>query len=229
MISNHNNESGSVRRVAAAALLTAMAQAALFAQSMPGCVDNPASPSIGTDIPETYFGPPPVTVQKELVGPLQLLTAGKLDARAGTIILPLYRGRVRQSNTIVWYVLTDATDEGNAKALGLNFAPKLNYAAVTARAVRNGTLMRDGTLEFEAGLVDFTPERRVVPGPSSRPFPPAAAEPGSVGDRNYSPLARITNAGGYIYNAPIIAAGDDPSRFVDAQGRPNRQFVHDKV
>ncbi len=32
----------------------------------------PAPPSIGADIPLTYFGPAPSTVQKELVGPQQL-------------------------------------------------------------------------------------------------------------------------------------------------------------
>jgi hypothetical protein len=33
----------------------------------------PSPPSIGADIPLTYFGPAPSTVQKELVDPLQLL------------------------------------------------------------------------------------------------------------------------------------------------------------
>ena len=55
---------------------------------------RPSPPSIGADIPVTYFGPPPATVQKELIGPLQLLTAGQLDEDAGTITLPLYEGRL---------------------------------------------------------------------------------------------------------------------------------------
>ena len=36
---------------------------------------------------------------------------------------------------LVWYILTDTTDQGNAEALGLNYSPKLNYAA-TGRGVR---------------------------------------------------------------------------------------------
>lgn len=212
-----------------AVLIAVCTVAALSAQApSPGCRIDPASPSTGADVPETYFGPSPSTVQKELVGPLQLLTAGKLDTRAGTITLPLYRGRVRQGNRTVWYILTDTTDRANAEALGLNFSAKLVYAAVSSRSVRNATLMRDGTLEFESGTVDFSPNNIVVPTPGARPFPPMEARAGSVGDSNYSPLIRITNAGGHIYNAPIIAMGDNIQEFM-VSGRPNRSLVHDKV
>jgi hypothetical protein len=195
---------------------------------MPGCQIDPASPAVGADVPATYFGPPPSTVQKELVGPLQLLTAGKLDAKAGTIVLPLYRGHVRQGNQTVWYVLTDTTDRSNAEGLGLNFSAKLFYAGVSSRAVRTATLLKDNTLDFEAGTVDFSPDRVVTPGPAVRPFPPTLARPGSVGDSNYSPLIRITNAGGHIYNAPIIAMGDNVQDFM-MNGKPNYKLVHDKV
>ncbi len=210
-------------------LLFLCGAAAALAQTGPGCRVEPSSPSIGADVPETYFGAAPSTVMKELVGPLQLLTAGRLDQRAGTLTLPLYRGRVRSSNRTVWYILTDTTDKGNAEALGLNYAPKLIWAAVSARAARTATLLPNGTLEFESGTVDFTPERRVMPGPASAPFPPTMAVPGGVGDATYSPLIRIVNAGGHIYNAPIVAVGDDPRALVDAAGRPNYQMVHDNV
>jgi hypothetical protein len=211
-------------------LLTAMSVAMVEAQTPPGpgCVAGAPSPAIGADVPETYFGPAPSTVQKELVGPLQLLTSGELDRRAATITLPLYKGRVRQGNKTVWYVLTDTTDRGNAEALGLNFAPKLTYAAVSSRSVRTATLLRDNTLEFEAGSVDFTPDRVLTPTPGANPFPPTTAQPGAVGDSNYSPLVRITNAGGHIYNAPIIAMGDNTDEFM-VNGRPNYRMVHDKV
>ena len=205
------------------ALLPAMAQT-----SGPGCIIDPASGAIGADVPETYFGPAPSSVQKELVGPLQLLTAGVLDARAATIVLPLYKGRVRSSNQTVWYVLTDTTDRNNAAALGLNFSAKMVYSAVSNNAVRTATLQPDGTLTFDAGTVDFSPDRQITPGPAPNFFPPLTAKPGSVGDARYSPLVRITNAGGHIYNAPIIAMGDDIQNFM-VDGKPNYKKVHDKV
>ena len=196
--------------------------------SGPGCIFEPASPVIGADVPETYFGPAPSSVQKELVGPLQLLTAGVLDARAGTITLPLYKGKVLSTNQTVWYILTDTTDRDNAAALGLNFSAKLVYSAVSQNAARTATLLRDLTLVFEAGTVDFSPDRVVTPAPGPRPFPPSEAKAGSVGDARYSPLVRITNAGGHIYNAPIMAMGDDTQMFMSG-GKPNYKRVHDKV
>ena len=56
---------------------------------------TPAPPSIGADVPVTYFGPTPSSVQRELVGPFQNLKAGKVDLDKGTITLPLYEGAVK--------------------------------------------------------------------------------------------------------------------------------------
>ena len=52
-------------------------------------VRQPAPPPIGADVPLAYFGPPPLSVDKRLVGPVQLLTAGQIDEDAGTIQRPL--------------------------------------------------------------------------------------------------------------------------------------------
>src|SRR5215475_14755236 len=141
-------------------LLTGCAIAVASAQTSgnAGCTFGAANAATGADVPATYFGPAPSTVQKELVGPLQLLTAGKLDQKAATITLPLYKGRVRQGNQTVWYILTDTTDRENAAALGLNFSAKLFYSAVSPRAVRTATLQKDNTLLFDAGAVDFSPD-----------------------------------------------------------------------
>src|SRR5829696_1932262 len=117
----------------------------------PATNDNsePAPPSIGADIPLTYFGPAPSNFDPELVGPHQLLRSGTLDTTAGTITLPLYQGQT-QDGRAVWYILTDTTDKGNADALGLNYSAKLTYTAV-GQAVREATLEKDATLTFEAG------------------------------------------------------------------------------
>src|SRR5918996_2883303 len=137
----------------------------------------PAPPSIGANVPLTYFGPAPSTVQKELVGPQQLLRSGSIDMNESTITLPLYQGHIRGSGETVWYILTDTTDKGNADALGLNWSPKLNYAAMGARVA---TLQNNSTLIFNNGTVDFSPERTVTPGDMPNAFPPKMANPGSV-------------------------------------------------
>ena len=186
----------------------------------------PAPPSIGADIPLTYFGPAPSTVQKELVGPLQLLRSGTIDMNESTITLPLYQGHLRGTGETVWYILTDTTDKGNADSLGINWSPKLAYSAPGARVA---TLLPNATLEFHSGTVDFSPEHRVTPGNSSNPFPPSVAQPGSIGDKDYSPLVLVENAGGQIYNAPIVAFGVDASQINFCEGNADYSLVHDKV
>src|SRR4051812_43485566 len=116
-----------------------------------GEVDDgaPAPPSIGADIPLTYFGPAPSQVQKELIGPYQLLKSGTIDTDAGTIKLPLYHGHMTDGRD-VWYILTDTTDVGNAAALGLNLSNKLMYADV-GKGARTATIDKDATLTFDSG------------------------------------------------------------------------------
>lgn len=188
---------------------------------------RPAPASIGADVPLTYFGPAPSSVKKELVGPVQLLTAGTVDEEEGTITLPLYRGQLPDGRSI-WYILTDTTDQGNAEALGLNFAPKLAYAAVE-NAVRIGRLEQDASITFTTGTVDFSPELSVLPGEGANPFPPQEFQPGAVGDENYSPLVRITNAGNHIYNAPVVAFDVTAEQISFCDGNPDHSLVHDKV
>lgn len=188
----------------------------------------PSPPSIGADIPVTYFGPAPSSVQKELIGPYQLLKAGTVDTNAGTITLPLYKGQLTTGES-VWYVLTDTNDKANADALGLNFSSKLSYADV-GKAVRVANLQPDTSLTFESGEVDFSPERNLVPGDAPNFFPPKTFEPGSVGDENYSPLVRIENGGNTIYNAPIVAFNVEAEALnLYCEGNADHSVVHDKV
>ena len=208
--------------------------ASVAAQEGGSVVDDdfrPAPPSIGADIPLSYFGPAPSQVDPRLVGPVQLLKSGQVDQEALTVELPLYQGRTESQQT-VWYVLTDTTDEGNAEALGLNFSSKLNYANVASSA-RTARLEQDGTLTFltPQAHVDFGPELSVTPGEEPNPFPPSAFQPGSVGERNYSPLVRLDNGGGHIYNAPIVAGNFDAEEIAacGADATPDHSRVHDKV
>jgi len=189
-------------------------------------------PSIGTDIPVTYFGPPPSTVEPELVGPVQLLKSGVLDLDAGTITLPLYEGRLKETGESVWYIVTDTSDAEVAEALGVNHAAKLVFAD-NVRAVRIAETSFDGTLLFHWGSVDFSPERDVVPGnaidPDASPFPPLSFQPGAIGDELYSPLVKIISAGDHIYNAPMIAFNVSEEQLNFCDSTPDYSLVHDKV
>lgn len=161
----------------------------------PGCNLFPAPESIGTTVPLSYFGPPPSDTNRSLVGPVQLLDTGVVDAAHGTITIPLYLGHLKGSGKNVWYILTDVDDANVAAELGLNFSAKLAFASHSART---GNLDANGNIVFDAGTVNFKPERKIIPGPAGHEFPPTFATPGSVGDANYGPLVRIVNAANVI-------------------------------
>lgn len=192
----------------------------------PGCNLFPAPASVGTTVGLSYFGPSPSTVNPSLVGPVQLLKSGQVDAANGTITLPLYLGHMTGSGKNVWYILTDVDDSNVADELGLNFSTKLTFAA---NAARTANFDSQGNLIFDKGTVDFTPQRSIVPGPAGAEFPPVSANPGAVGDKNYSPFVQVTNAGGVIYNAPIVAFGVDASDIDFPNGSVDYSKVHDEV
>jgi hypothetical protein len=195
---------------------------------------TPSPPSIGSKVPLTYFGPSPSEVDPQLIGPVKLLKAGQVDLNSSTVTLPLYQGQIKtnfaEGNGMkkVWYILTDTTDKGNAESLGLNWSPKLTYSQV-GNATRVATLEKNTTLTFNAGTVDFKPNRTLVPGDSPNAFPPKVASAGSIGDNDYSPLVRIQNAGNQIYNAPIVAYGVEAKDISFCDGNPDHSLVHDKV
>ena len=134
-----------------------------------------------------------------------------------------------KSGETVWYIVTDTDDKGNADQLGLNYSPKLTFADV-GRSVRKATLDSKFKLTFDVGTVDFSPKRSVVPGDAPNFFPPKQFQPTGVGDKDYTPLVKILNAGGHIYNAPVVAynvSAEMLNQFCD--GNPNYSIVHQKV
>src|SRR3984957_7684387 len=178
-------------------------------QGHPGCDLFPAPANIGTNVGLSSFGPPPSTINQSLVGPVQLLNTGQVDATPGTITIPLYKGTVRSTGKTAWYILTDVSDQGIAQELGLNFSAKMKNINTAART---GNLGPDGNIIFDKGTVNFAAVRNLVAGPEGAEFPPTSFTPGEVGDSNYSPFVSITNAQGVIYNAPIVAYGVDASQ-----------------
>src|ERR1700732_3211871 len=192
----------------------------------PGCNLFPAPASIGTSVPLSYFGPPPSDTNRSLVGPVQLLDTGVVDVAHGTITIPLYLGHLKGNGKNVWYILTDVDDSDVAAELGLNFSAKLTFAATAARTAN---FDQNNDLVFDAGTVDFSPVRSVSPGPAGQEFPPTAFNPGSVGDKNYSPFVQVLNAAGVIYNAPIVAFNVNASDITFPNGNVDYSKVHDEV
>jgi hypothetical protein len=191
----------------------------------PGCNLFPAPPSVGAAVGLSYFGPPPSTSNPSLVGPVQELKTGPVDDTRGTITIPLYLGHMKNGKN-VWYILSDVSDAQVATELGLNFSAKLSFAA---NAARTANLDKNGDLVFDKGTVDFSPVRFINPGPVGNEFPPTAFQPGAVGDADYSPLVQIQNAGGVIYNAPIVAFDVNASDITFPNGNVDYSKVHDQV
>lgn len=192
----------------------------------PGCDVFPAPASIGTSVPLSYFGPPPSSDNPSLVGPEQLLKSGTIDFAHGTITIPLYLGYMAGTKKNVWYILTDVDDSGVAAQLGLNYSNKLTFAA---NGARTANLDDQGNLVFDKGTVDFSPVRNIVPGPPGHEFPPVSAQPGAIGDKDYSPLVRVLNDGGTIYNASIVAFGVQANEIEFPNGNVDYSKVSDQV
>src|SRR6185369_8507471 len=91
---------------------------------------------------------------------------------------------------------------------------------------RTASFDENNNLVFDKGSVDFKPVRSVTPGALSTPFPPAAAQPGSVGDQNYSPVVRVGNT---FYNAPVIAFDVEANEINFTEGNVDYSKVHDEV
>lgn len=195
----------------------------------PGCNPFPEAASGTPPFSLSYFGPSPLQTNPSFAGPVQLLTSGAVDAANGTITLPLYKGFLKAASggamQTVWYVLTEASDPAVASYMGINYSPRLSLAAALARTAN---LDAGGALVFDQGAVDFTPPRVVTPG-SPAAFPPQTAQPGAVGDANYSPLVRVLNAGGVIYNAPMIAFNAAAGDIAFPDGQVDYTRVHDQV
>ncbi len=164
--------------------------------------------------PATSFAPK----GDKLLPPSKLLVKSALgvDLTHQSITLPLHKGEFKGKT--VWFIITESSDFGLAADLNVNFSSKLaNMAVGCPKCVQQVTLkgspqnkFGDAVVQFQ-GIPDFSPTRKLVPGPASGPnaVPPANATPGAVGDANYSPFIRVKGTS-VVYNASIVAVGDGP-------------------
>jgi hypothetical protein len=179
-----------------------------------------AAATAGTEALAGSKGPP---ASAKGLGPLSGLlprdhlteeSAIQVDLSKESVRLPLYKGTA--NGETVWYVVLDASDQGIAHDLGVNYAPKLgNLAIGNPEAVQTVTLdspspdqnrFGQAVVNFE-GAPDFSPTRIAEPGPTG--FPLANFQPGAVAGPGYSPFIRIAGSQ-TVYSAPIVATGDGP-------------------
>ena len=133
--------------------------------------------------------------------PSAIALADLRDPTLANATLPLYEG-VGPNGEPTYFIVTEATSIELAEEYGAILSPKLIYgnrpnAAASAQRVD----VIDGRIHFR-GDVDFSPERIVTPG-SPNPFPPAIAQPGAVGDAEYSSIVVLPS--GEVINAQIVA------------------------
>jgi hypothetical protein len=133
------------------------------------------------------------------------------DNELANVTLPIYEG-IGPTGEPTYFIITETSTIETSEILGTALAPKLRYGALpgAAAAAQRVQVAGNGRIIFR-GDVDFSPERILEPGVDSV-FPPSVAQPGSVGDDEYSSLVVLPS--GTVINAQIIA---------------NRSGVHDRV
>jgi hypothetical protein len=196
------------RLLTATALAAIAAAAAMGSQALAGSKDGTASAQ--------GLGPISGLLPRDH---LTEESAIQVDLSKESVRLPLYRGiayKGTPKEQTVWFTLLDASDQGIAHDLGVNYAPKLgNLAIGDPAAVQTVTLesptpdqnkFGQATVDFE-GAPDFGPTRIAEPGPTG--FPLSKFQPGAVAGPGYSPFIRIEGSN-TVYSAPIVATGDGP-------------------
>ena len=203
---------------AALALVTSLGVAGWGGTAASAARTGASAPRAGTKIPGEAHG----LGQLSGLLPRKKLTLDstiEVNLSKEYVRLPIYPG-VAYAGTKhqekVWYILEDASDQGAADDLGVNYAPKLaNIGISCAACVQTVHLINlpasqnhfgPAPLSF-AGAPNFKPNRIAVPGPDG--FPLAKFQPGAVAGPGYSPFIRIAGSD-TIYNAPIVAVGNGP-------------------
>jgi hypothetical protein len=150
------------------------------------------------DVDHVVFGPDSFFLPNTVQGP----TSFRENAGPTVVTYPLYHGSSHGQD--VSYVITDASSLSAARALGVNYTPKLAQAAGTTAVENSRSMIPTGKgIDFPAS-VDFSPAR--VLQPSATGFPPAVAQPGAVGEQGYSPLVQVIFRGSrVVLDAPQIA------------------------
>ncbi|MEM6842258.1 MAG: hypothetical protein AAF632_08525 [Bacteroidota bacterium] len=139
------------------------------------------------------------TKEQNVFLPSALAVDNLEDPTLANVTLPLFKG-IGPSGEETYFIITEAANFFVAKVLGANYAPKLIFGRGTEGSQE--VTLEGGRIVFK-GDVDFSPERRVVAGDGPFAFPPSVAEPGAIGDEEYSSLVVLPS--GSVINAQIVA------------------------
>ena len=128
---------------------------------------------------------------------LTVESAIQVDLSKETVRLPLYKGKA--NGETVWYVLLDASDQGIAHDLGVNYAPKLGNIGIGCPECVQTVTLDSPTPDAEqvrAGGRRTSRARRTSARPAiAEPGPTASRwrsfQPGAVAGPGYSPFIRI--------------------------------------
>ena len=217
--------------LAITAALPTIAQAEVTVRGVEGKPLHEARPAPASIFPDEQIivaQPSPSEVNPSFLGPVLLMKSAHIDLEKGTMTLPLRQGRLTSGET-VWSVLTDVSDENLANLHGINYSAKMAYGLI-GKNTRTASIDKDGIFIFDAGKVDFSPERSLSPGEAPNFFPPKSATPGAVGDADYSPLVQFANGKNAVFNMPMVSFNTSAEE-LDAMcdGAVDHAKVHDKV
>ena len=139
-----------------------------------------------------------------------LASALRVDLTRDFATLLLHKGTA--NGETVWYVITDTSDAGMARQLGINHAPKLRNAprdcpACVQEVKTSDPVLGDALVQFQ-GAPDFSLDRTLTPGANLTPFPPKSFTVGAMAGAGYSPYVRVKGHGDVVFNAPIVATGE---------------------
>ena len=154
-------------------------------------------------------------------GHLTLESAIQVNLSKETVRLPIYPGDAPVpghpgQTERVWYILKDASDQGAAEDLGVNYAPKLaNIGVGCPGCIQTVTLEKPSPQDNPFGPPpSISPARRTSARLAARcrvrrGFPLKSFQPGAVAGPGYSPFIRLDGSP-TVYNAPIVASGNGP-------------------
>jgi hypothetical protein len=191
--------------------LTAVVPGAALAQNgprLPAAVVSAAAPASRPQLPTRCFAP--VDVRHAVFGPYSFFlppgeqgpTSFRENSGPTVVTFPRYYGW--SGGHSVTYVVTDASDFSVAKALGVNFTPKLANSEGTAAVQLSSSTIWTGNGIVFPSTVDFSPSHVLTP--SATGFPPAAAQAGAVGEPGYSPFVEVAFRGHkVVLDAPQVA------------------------